>query len=141
MSLELLKCQKIYSDKSIMDIKGPLKILTPIDFKRVEKNERPVRSEEAHDREPDGQMYQGNEEEKHPPMSDEQFEQALEHLKSLSVVKDHNLRVEEKILEGKRFIILLEPTGKVVRRISELELWTLKSVKENEKGQILRKTA
>jgi hypothetical protein len=124
-----------------MDIKGLGKILTPNDFKKVEKSERPVRSEEAHDRDPNGQMYQGGEEEKHPPMSDEEFEKALEHLKSLAVVKDHNLRVEEKTYEGKRFVLLLEFSGKVVRRIAEAELWTLRSVKENEKGQILSKTA
>lgn len=83
-----------------------------------------------------------NQGEQKPPMSDEQLKKAMEHLKSLPVVKDHQLLLELFTNEGgKRFVLLKEPNGKLIRRIPEDELWTLQVVKETEKGQLLRKTA
>ncbi len=124
-----------------MDIKGVLNAVLPSTIRGKEKVERTIKSDSTTDRDANGQMPGGNQEEHHPPMSDEQFKKAIEHLKSLSVVKDHSLSVEPVELEGKRFVFLKEPSGKIVRRIPELELWSLQVVKNTEKGQLLRKTA
>ena len=74
-------------------------------------------------------------------MSDEQFKKSMKHLQELAAVKDHNLTVEEHITEGRRFVLLKEPDGKLLRRISEQELWTLIESAQDKKGQLLRKTA
>lgn len=104
--------------------------------------ERTIKSDSATDRDANGQMPQGEgEREKHPPMSEDQLKRSLEHLRNLSVVKDHGLTVELVNQEGKNFVLIKEPTGKVVRRIQEQELWALKDAKETEKGQLLRRTA
>jgi hypothetical protein len=86
-------------------------------------------------------MFHGEGGADHEPMSDEQFQKALEHLRGLQVVKDNHLEVVEMVSEGKRIVILKEPGGKIIRRINESELWTLQAVKDYEKGQFLSRSA
>lgn len=103
--------------------------------------DRAIRSDSATDRDGNGQMPSDGQQPEHGPMSDEQLQKALDHLQSLPVVKDHNLTLEVVMVEQKRFVLLKESDGKLIRRIPESELWTLQVVRENEKGQLLRKTA
>lgn len=124
-----------------MDIKGVLNAVIPQQIRSKEKVEKLIKSDSTTDRDANGQMTSGGEHEHHPPMSDEQFKRALQHLENLAVVKDHNLSVELTESEGKKFVLIKESSGKVVRRIPEQELWSLLSVKDSEKGQLLRKTA
>jgi hypothetical protein len=124
-----------------MDLKGIGKPIGPPPVQNRERVERSISSEKALDREGNGQASYGEGGQQHPPMSDEQFEHALEHLRNLQVVKDNHLEVVVQISEGKRFVILREPNGKVIRRIPESELWTLQAVKDKEKGQLLSKSA
>ena len=125
-----------------MDIKNIMRTVLPSGLRGAEKVEKTIKSESATDRDANGQMASGGDEQQHrEPMSDEQFEKALEHLKNLSAVKDRNLYVEKHMSEGKRFVLLKDPTGKIIRRIPEAELWTLQVVKDSEKGQLLSKTA
>ena len=86
-------------------------------------------------------MFNGEQKKDHPPMDDEQKKRALFHFKNLAVVKENNLRVSWEVFEGRNFLILKEPSGKVVRKLPESELWDLQTVKENEKGQLIRRTA
>ena len=123
-----------------MDIKGVLNAVLPMNLRGKEKVERTIKSDSTTDRDANGQMPGGGQDQ-HPPMSDEQFKRALEHLRALDVVKDHSLSVEVSESEGKKFVLLKEPSGKVVRRIPEAELWSLQASKNSEKGQLLRKTA
>ena len=74
-------------------------------------------------------------------MNEERIKKAIEHLRSLDVVRDNNLSVELMEIERKRFVVLADPNGKVVRRIPEVELWTLQVVKKSEKGQLISKSA
>jgi hypothetical protein len=123
-----------------MDIRGIAKIFNPFatpSIKRVEKN---IKSDNTHDRDGNGQMPSGNDSEQRESMSDEQFEQALTNLKKHQVFKDNHLEVVVQNIDSKKIIIIKEPNGKVVRRISESELWSLQNVKDNEKGQLLSKT-
>ena len=126
-----------------MDIRNAIVSLLPTNLRKKEPLDRTIKSDNATDRDANGQQPgQEKKENEHPPMSDEQLKKALDHLRSIPAVKDHNLTIELVTAElGKRFVLLKEPDGKLIRRIPESELWTLQVVKENEKGQLLRKTA
>ncbi|MBX3018343.1 MAG: hypothetical protein KF767_10665 [Bdellovibrionaceae bacterium] len=127
-----------------MDIRHAIGSLLPTNLRKKDPVERNIKSDSATDRDGNGQMpgQDKNQGEQKPPMSEEQLKKAMDHLKGLPVVKDHNLLVELLTNEGgKRFVLLKEPNGKLIRRIPEEELWTLQVVKETEKGQLLRKTA
>lgn len=127
-----------------MDIKNALNSVLPPSLRPKERVERSIKSESTTDRDGNGQMPfdQGGQNEKRGPMSDEQIKKALEHLRGLQAVKDHLLTIELVTKEdGKRFVLIKEPDGKVVRRIYEHELWSLQAVQDTDKGQLLRKTA
>jgi uncharacterized FlaG/YvyC family protein len=123
-----------------MDIRNVVGRLLPVNLRKNDPVERTIKSDSATDRDANGQMPQ-KEPEKQPPMTDEELEQAIEHLRNLAVIKDRNLTVELTTAGNKKFVLIKEPDGKVVRRIHEEELWSLKDTKENEKGQLLRRTA
>jgi len=124
-----------------MDLKGIGKPIDPLPVTNRERVERSISSEKTSDREGNGQAAYDNQEKQHEPMTEEQFEQSLNHLRSLPVVKENHLEVIAEIKENKRIVILREPSGKVIRRIMESELWSLKNVKDSEKGQLLRRSA
>ena len=124
-----------------MDLKG---IGKPINLPPVinrEKVERSNTTEKSTDRDANGQASYGGGEQHQQPMSDEQYKKALEHLRGLQAVKDNNLEVVDTVINEKRFVLLRELSGKVIRRIPEQELWSLITVKEKEKGQLLSKSA
>lgn len=124
-----------------MDVKGVVKTLIPNQgIQRKEPVEKAIRSENTNEREGNGQASNGSGQQQ-GQMSDEQFQRALEHIKNHSVVKDNNLEVSIEGEEGKRFIILAEPNGKIVRRIPEAELWSLQFAKEGDKGQLMSRAA
>jgi len=127
-----------------MDIKNVMKGIIPIQLTVKDKVDRTIKSDSTDaDRDAHGKMPSGGEQrQEREPMSDEQMQKCLEHLRSLPGVKDHHFSVELVKEKDKRFVLIKEPGGKVVRRISEAELWTLQVVaSEEKKGQILRKTA
>ena len=125
-----------------MDIKGVLKAVLPLDVRATKGPEKTIKTDSATDRDANGQMFQGEQQQpEHGPMSEEQLKKAMNHLKSLAIVKDNHLKVELVQVEGKNFVLIKELSGKVVRRIPESELWSLQVVKDSEKGQLLRKTA
>lgn len=123
-----------------MDVRNAIGSLLPTNLRKKDPIERSIKSGGATDRDANGQMPQ-QEKEQHPPMSEEQLETAMEHLRGHAIVREHNLTVELVQVQGKNFVLIKEPDGKVLRRIHEEELWSLKDVKENEKGQLLRRTA
>lgn len=127
-----------------MDIRGVLNAAIPQTVREKENagpTEKVVKSDSTTDRDANGQMASDGGDAHKEPMSEEQLEKALAHMRALPVVKDHGLVLEVVTMNEKRFVLLKEPSGKVVRRIPEVELWDLIHVKPNEKGQILSKTA
>lgn len=127
-----------------MDIKGALSSILPITVRSKDPTDRAIKSGNTTDRDANGQTGYGQQEQQHPPMSEEQFKKALEHIKDIPAVNEHNLSVEFYEQNGKRFVILREPDGKILRRIPEVELWSLPVFKENEphrKGQLISKSA
>lgn len=123
-----------------MDLKGVVRTLNPVEVQKNAPVDRTIKSEGSHDRDGNGQMPSGGGQQ-HPPMSDEQFQKAIEHLKAHAVVKEHNLEVVIKDQNGQKIIYIQEQSGKVLRRIFEEELWSLITAKDNEKGQLLSRAA
>ena len=130
-----------------MDIKNALNSILPPSLRKAEAPERTIKAGNTTDRDANGQMAydQNQNQQQREPMTEEQLKKALEHLKSLPAVKEHNLSVELTEMNGKRFVLLKEADGKILRKIPEAELWTLPVMSEtdpqNKKGQLLRKTA
>lgn len=124
-----------------MDVRNVLGSLIPTNIAKKDPTERIIRSDSTTERDGNGQMPFGEGGEEKPPMSEEQLKKAIEHLANHAAVKENNLSVELQKIDGKNFVLIKEPSGKIVRRIPEVDLWTLKDVQDNEKGQLLRKTA
>lgn len=129
-----------------MNIKGLFgqMITTPIrngDGTSVKKVEKSIKSDESHDRDANGQQTFSDNQKEKEPMSDEQFEQAIELMKNLPSVKDHNWKIEKRIENEKRFLIIFDNLNNIVRRIPEAELWSLPFDKDARTGQLLKKSA
>ena len=129
------------SVKKSMDIKSALNQIVPLNLRAKDQVQRTIKSDSTTDRDANGQQAFGERQEHREPMTEEQLQKVLEHLKTLPVVKDHNLTVELAEQEGKKFVLLKEPNGKLIRRIPESELWSLQIMQEDKKGQILNKSA
>lgn len=125
-----------------MNIKGLLgNILPTSPLRPAERTEKAIKSDSTSDRDANGQMAQGGEQEHHEPMSDEQLQKALEQLRNLAAVKEHNWIVELTVIENKKFALVKDINGTIIRRIPELDLWTLPQNGDTGKGQLLKKTA
>ncbi len=129
-----------------MDIKNALNAILPLNLRAKTAPDRALKAGNSTDRDANGQASYEQQKQKNQrePMSDEQIEKAVQHLKDFPAVKEHNLSVEVVENDGKRFVYLKEPDGKILRRIHEAELWTLPVMSEsdpNKKGQLLRRTA
>lgn len=129
-----------------MNIKGLFgqMITTPIrngDGTSVSKAEKSIKADESHERDANGQQAFSDNQREKEPMSDEQFEQAIELMQNLPSVKEHNWKIEKRIENDRRFLVVLDNLGHVVRRIPEAELWTLPFDKDARTGQLLKKSA
>lgn len=128
-----------------MDIKNALNAVIPPQLRAKDGVDRSIKMSNTTDRDANGQQTFQEQNQHKEPMTDEQFEKAMEVLRNLPAVIEHNLTVEMIDHEGKRLVLLKEPDGKILRRIHEAELWTLPEFKStdpgNQKGQLLRKTA
>lgn len=130
-----------------MDIKNALNAILPLNNRAKPEESKPIKAGTTTDRDANGQAtYDQNQQQEHrEPMSEEQLQKALKAIQEYPAVKEYNLTVELVEQEGKKFVLLKEPDGKVIRRIPEIELWTLPVMTESDpktkKGQLLRKTA
>lgn len=129
--------------KRLMNIKGLLgNILPTSSIRGASKTERAIKSDSTADRDANGQQAGGGDQQHREPMTDEQIQKSLEQLRNLAAVKEHNWTVELTIIENKKFVLIKDTSGTVIRRIPELDLWTLPSVTDpGAKGQLLKKSA
>ena len=105
-------------------------------------SERAIKSDSTHDRDANAQQfYDQNKKQQQGPMSEEQFKKAVEYLEALSSVKEHGWVVETIVENEKRYVLVKDNLGTVVRRIPEVELWTLPFDKDVRTGQLLKKSA
>ncbi len=130
-----------------MDVKNALGSILPPSLRnqKVNASEKSIKAGNTTDRDANGQMARDQkQEEPKPPMTEEQLNSAVELIKNLPGIKEHQLKVELVNQNGRNFVILIEADGKVLRRIPEHELWSLPdidSTSPDKKGQILRKSA
>jgi hypothetical protein len=125
-----------------MNIKGLLGNMIPtLPISATARADRAIKSDSTSDRDANGQQAGGGEQQHREPMTEEQIEKAMEHLRSIPGVKDHGWEVELSVIENKKFIIVKDTNGTIIRRIPELDLWTLQPDSQPGKGQLLKKTA
>ncbi len=129
-----------------MNIKGLVGLNPSQQLKPVEKVDRAVKSDITHDRDSNGrQEYsQTKDDQNQRPLTPEELEKSINHLKNLGVVKEHKWTIELLEENGKKFVLVKDNLGTIIRRIPELELWTLTFSDESSahsKGQLLRKSA
>lgn len=124
-----------------MNIKGFVpNILNINEVRNVENIGKAIKTGETHDRDANGQEAFSGQQEHREPMSDEQLEAAMEHLRNLPAVKEHKWTVQLETLEEGRFVAVKDNLGNIIRRIPELELWTLPS-DSSPRGQLLKRSA
>ncbi|HEY8272489.1 MAG TPA: hypothetical protein VIG33_16470 [Pseudobdellovibrionaceae bacterium] len=125
-----------------MNIKGLLGNILPTNpIRLIQKTEKTIKSDSTSDRDANGQQAGGGEQQQREPMTEEQLNKALEQVRNLSGVKEHNWSVELSVIENRRFVVVKDISGNIIRRIPELDLWTLPEGNESGKGQIFKKTA
>jgi hypothetical protein len=125
-----------------MNIKGLIPNIQIQEVRTVDRIGRAIESDSAHDRDGNGQeSYNQQNKEQKEPMSQEQLDNAIEHLMSLPSFKEHRWIAElltEK--DGLRFVLVKDNLGNLIRKIPELELWTLPN-DDSPRGQLLKRSA
>lgn len=125
-----------------MNIKGLLGPNIAPAIKSTEKVDRAIRSETAQDRDANGQQAFGdNQQQNRQPMSEEQLKKVLAHLRNLPAVKEHHWTVTLELQADKKFVLIKDNLGNTIRKIPELELWSLPTDDEAGKGNLLSRAA
>ncbi len=121
-----------------MNIKGLTPALATLDPRaRVEGKEN-VRLQNSGDRDANGQRQEPEPEHKRH-LSDVEFEVAIQTLKEHSGVVAHGLIVRVETNADSRVIFIEDQAGKIVRRLSEADLWLVTKEKNRTTGSILDK--
>ncbi|WP_347356216.1 hypothetical protein [Bdellovibrio sp.] len=125
-----------------MNIKGLISNILPNnEVRSVETIGKTIKSDSTHDRDANGQeQYQSQEQPQREPMTEEQLEKSMEHLRNLPAMKEHKWSVELEVTESGRFVLVKDNLGTLIRRIPELELWTLPT-DDSPRGQLLKRSA
>jgi hypothetical protein len=124
-----------------MNIKGLLGPTMMPPVRAPDKVERAIKSDASHDRDANGQQTSDENKKHHEPMSEEMLQQAIEHLRQLPAVKEHKWTVELLIENNRKFVLIKDNLMNVIRKIPELDLWTLPLNETAAKGNLLKKTA
>jgi hypothetical protein len=120
-----------------MNIKGVnTSPILPIDQKQ--KVEGKTRAQSSADRDADGRRQQQEPEQKRH-LNPQEFDDALKVLEAFPGLKANNLRIKVEVKDDCRVILILDPLGKVVRRLSEQQLWSATRDKDRQTGAILDK--
>jgi uncharacterized FlaG/YvyC family protein len=125
-----------------MDIKNIGRNILPFTPKSVKDADgvgARVKAETTDDRDANGQMA-GEQKKKQAPVTTEELEEAIKYLEELPGVKDHLLAVRiERNDEGIPSILVVDRTGKIVRRIPESEIGQILLNREKKSGHLLNK--
>lgn len=124
-----------------MDVKNSLSSILPSHLQAKDPVDRAIKSGSATDRDGNGQMPFDEKKKQKQPMTDGEFEKALEQLKNLDVVRTSQWVVEAASTESQKIVLLKDASGKVLRRILEEELWQLLEAPDKHRGQLLNKAA
>ena len=124
-----------------MNIKGFIpNILPDTKVRSIEATGKTIKSDETHDRDANGQESFSQNQEHKEPMNEEQLEKAMEQLRNLPSTKEHKWTVDLEFEENGRFVVVKDNLGNVIRKIPELELWSLPSA-DSPRGQLLKRSA
>ena len=120
-----------------MNIKGLVSNLLPIDFGK--RYLRKTRNEPERDAQQGGQG--GQQPPQHHRFTDEELTAALKMLRELPGIKENNLQIRVERNEERIIIFVEDPTGKIIRRIPDLELWAmfLRQQTDSPRGNLLNK--
>jgi hypothetical protein len=111
-------------------------IIGPVESKS--KVDGQVRTQGGAERDANGRREEAPPEIKHH-LNDEEFAEALKILEESPGLKASSLTVKVEKQEGVRVVLVLSPDGKVVRRLSESQLWLATRNKDRITGRILDK--
>ncbi len=123
-----------------MNIRGLITNILPV---QKTDGARAIKSEITSDRDGNGQMQQG-EKDQTPDreMTQAEFEKAISKVEAFPGLKEKGFTVEGELSGSKRFVIVKDSEGAVVRRIPERDLWSLfDGPPDSAKGNLLSKTA
>ncbi|NJL26202.1 MAG: hypothetical protein HC902_14290 [Calothrix sp. SM1_5_4] len=120
-----------------MNIKslGTNPILPTEPLKRVEGRER---AQSSTDRDGDGRREQDQGELKRK-LSQQEFDEAIKALENIPGLKANSLGIKVEVKDDCRVVLIVDPYGKVVRRLSESQLWAATRDKDRQTGKILDK--
>ncbi len=108
----------------------------PLDPKpRVEGN---VRAKGSTDRDADGKREQDEPELKRH-LNQQEFDEALKALEDFPGLKANNLEIKVESHADHRIILIVDRQGKIVRRLSESQLWLATRDRDKQTGRILDK--
>lgn len=125
-----------------MNIKGFFSNIMPSnEIRSLDRSEKALKMDEAHDRDANGQQQYGeNQQEQRQPMTEEQLEKAMEHLRNLPSLKEHKWTVDLEYEADGKYVIVRDNLGNTIRRIPELEMWDLPT-DASPRGQLLKRSA
>ena len=110
--------------------------IIPLDPKnRVEGN---ARTKGSADRDADGKREQKEQEIKRH-LTQQEFDEAIKALEDFPGLKANNLTIKVETHEDHRVILIVDSTDKVVRRLSESQLWSATRDRDKQTGRILDK--
>lgn len=121
-----------------MNVKSLTPSLAALDPKYKTEGKDGVRLKDSGDRDADGRRQQPEPENKRH-LNQEEFDQALAALKQNSAIVSHNLQIRVEMQGDHRVVYIEDITGKVVRRLSEADLWIVTQKTERPTGKILDK--
>lgn len=120
-----------------MNIKNvSISSVLPLDPKnRVEGN---TRTKGSADRDADGKREQPEAELKRH-LTQQEFDDCLKALEEFPGLKANNLAIKVETEGDHRVILIVDRTGKIVRRLSEGQLWSATRDRDKQTGRILDK--
>lgn len=124
-----------------MNIKSVLNPNAINTVKTIDKMERAIQSDSTHDRDPNSNSGYEQNKKNNQPLTEEEIQNALEHLKGLPFVKEHGWVIELQAEGNIRFVLVKDASGALIRRFPENDLRTLPVDLDDKKGQLLKKTA
>lgn len=117
-----------------MNIKGIARNLLPFEVGRVKSATKVIKSETSTDRDANGKREDPDPERR--KLTEDEKQEVMEHLLQLPGLKSNHLSARMVNETGVCVVLIEDPSGKVVRRIPELELVQLIKNRAKETGQI-----
>ena len=122
-----------------MDVKGLVRNIIPLAPQAAKETRKSVKTDNATDRDPNGQSSQGGDQGSRRQFTQEELEETVKRIEALPGFKDNGLRARLAQANGISVVYIEDALGKVVRRIPEAELGALADSQEKKSGHLLNK--